>query len=58
MSDDAHHKFMTEKLHAFVDALKEKNADWVVDVAEGHGEVTVTVPGASIVDICIFACVK
>lgn len=54
MSDDAHHKFMTEKLHAFVDALKEKNADWVVDVAEGHGEVTVTVPGASIVDICTF----
>ncbi|HMT07600.1 MAG TPA: NADH-quinone oxidoreductase subunit C [Pyrinomonadaceae bacterium] len=45
---------MTEKLHAFVDALKEKNADWVADVAEGHGEVTVTIPGASIVDVCTF----
>lgn len=45
---------MTEKLHAFVDKLKEKNADWVVSVAEGHGEVTITVPRESIVNACSF----
>lgn len=45
---------MTEKLHAYVEKLREKNADWVGDVVEGHGEVTVTVPAASIVDTCSF----
>lgn len=54
MSVDAHRNFMTEKLHGFVDALKEKNADWVADVSEGHGEVTVTVPREAIVDACNF----
>ncbi|MFN0277559.1 MAG: NADH-quinone oxidoreductase subunit C [Pyrinomonadaceae bacterium] len=45
---------MTEKLHAFVEKLKEKNDAWVSTVSEGHGEVTVTVPRESIVDVCSF----
>ncbi len=45
---------MTEKLHAYVEKIKEKNADWVVSVTEGHGEVTVVVPRESIVDVCSF----
>ena len=45
---------MTEKLHAFVDKLKEKNAAWVADTVEAHGEVTVTVPRESIVEACAF----
>jgi NADH-quinone oxidoreductase subunit C len=43
---------MSEALHAFVDRLREKSGDWVVDVFEGHGEVTVVVPSGSIVDVC------
>lgn len=38
----------------FVEKLKEKSADWVISVAEGHGEVTVTVPRNDIVDVCSF----
>ncbi|MBK8465202.1 MAG: NADH-quinone oxidoreductase subunit C [Chloracidobacterium sp.] len=45
---------MTEKLHAYVEKLKEKNETWVNTVTEGHGEVTVTVPRGSIVDVCLF----
>lgn len=45
---------MTEKLHGYVEQIKEKNSDWVVSVVEGHGEVTVTVPRAAIVDVCSF----
>lgn len=45
---------MTEKLHVFVDKLKEKDASWVVDVVDAHGEVTITVPRGSIVDACRF----
>jgi NADH-quinone oxidoreductase subunit C len=45
---------MTETLHGYVEKLREKNADWVVGVAEGHGEVTVTVPAGSIVEACEF----
>lgn len=45
---------MTEKLHAYVEKLKAKNAAWVADVTEGHGEVTVVVPRDSIVDACSF----
>jgi len=45
---------MTEKLHAFVEKLKEKDQSWVTSVVEDHGEVTVTVPRESIVDICAF----
>ena len=45
---------MTDKLHAFVEKLKKKNESWVTGVAEGHGEVTVTVPRESIVEVCRF----
>lgn len=45
---------MTEKLHAYVDALKQENGAWAADVVEGHGEVTVTVPRESIADACAF----
>lgn len=45
---------MTEKLHAYVENLKAKNAAWVESVVEGHGEVTVFVPRESILDICRF----
>jgi NADH-quinone oxidoreductase subunit C len=45
---------MTEKLHAFVEKLRERDASWVVGVVDAHGEVTVTVPRNSIVDACRF----
>lgn len=41
-------------LTEFVDAIRNKDAAWVVSVVEGHGEVTVTVPRESIVDVCAF----
>ncbi|MEO7658246.1 MAG: NADH-quinone oxidoreductase subunit C, partial [Pyrinomonadaceae bacterium] len=37
-----------------VENLKQKNGGWVVSVFEGHGEVTVTVPGFDIVEICSY----
>jgi NADH-quinone oxidoreductase subunit C len=43
---------MTEKLHEFVENLRAENASWVTDVKDEHGEVTVTVPRESIVDVC------
>jgi NADH-quinone oxidoreductase subunit C len=43
---------MTEKLHEFVNKLKEENSAWVADVKDALGEVTVTVPRESIVDVC------
>lgn len=45
---------MSEKLREFVEKLREKNADWVTDVIEGHGEVTVIVPRDSVLDACAF----
>jgi NADH-quinone oxidoreductase subunit C len=45
---------MMEILHGYVDKLKSENAAWVTEVAEGHGELTVTVPRESIVDACRF----
>src|SRR5687768_13099040 len=38
----------------FVEKLKAKNSDWVTDVVEGHGEVTVFVPRESIFEACAF----
>ena len=43
---------MTEKLHGFVEKLKEENAAWIADTKEAFGEVTVVVPRESIVDVC------
>lgn len=45
---------MTEKLREFVEKLSAKNSNWVQDVGEGHGEVTVTMPRESIVEACEF----
>ncbi len=45
---------MTEKLHAFVEKLREKDAAWVGEVVDAHGEVTVTVPREAVVDVCRF----
>jgi len=45
---------MTEKLREFVEILRAKNASWVTEVAEGHGEVTVITPRESIVEACTF----
>lgn len=41
-------------LLGFVEKLKGENASWVVDVKDALGEVTVTVPRESIVDVCLF----
>src|SRR5262245_23273089 len=45
---------MTEKLYGYVESLKAKNADWVTDVIDAHGEVTVVVPREHIIDACAF----
>jgi len=45
---------MTEKLHAYVDGLKAENAEWVIDVKEAFGEVTIIVPREAIVGVCEF----
>ena len=41
-------------LGEFVEKLRSKNAGWVTEVIEGHGEVTVFVPRESIVEACGF----
>jgi NADH-quinone oxidoreductase subunit C len=43
---------MTEKLHEFVEKLKAENAEWVADVKDALGEVTVTVPREHIAAAC------
>ena len=43
---------MTEKLHEFVNKLKEENSAWIADLKDALGEVTITVPRESIVDVC------
>ncbi|KXK00940.1 MAG: NADH dehydrogenase subunit C [Acidobacteria bacterium OLB17] len=45
---------MTEKLQTFVDALKQKDPAWVLDVVSAHGETTVFVGRENIIDACIF----
>jgi NADH-quinone oxidoreductase subunit C len=45
---------MTEKLHAYVEKLKQENTDWVTDIKDELGEVTVIVPREGIVDACRF----
>ena len=45
---------MTERLREFVEAIRSNNADWVSDVVEAHGEVTVIVPRESISAACAF----
>jgi NADH-quinone oxidoreductase subunit C len=45
---------MTDKLHVYVGALKTENEGWVTDVKDALGEVTVTTPRETIVDLCEF----
>ena len=45
---------MSEILHTYVDALRSKNADWVAEVIEAHGELSVVVPRKAISEACIF----
>ena len=45
---------MNDRLHGYVEKLKQENSQWVADVTDAFGEVTITVPGGSIVDACRF----
>jgi len=45
---------MTEKLREFVEKLRSKNSDWVAELVEAFGEVTVVVPREAIADACEF----
>jgi len=42
----------TKVLLEFVERLKEEKAEWVGEVTDAHGEVTVIVPREDIVDVC------
>lgn len=42
----------TKVLLEFVEKLKAENAAWVTDFKDARGEITVTVPRESIVDVC------
>ena len=45
---------MSEVLHSYVEALRSKNAGWIVEVIEAHGELSVVVLRESIADACRF----
>jgi NADH-quinone oxidoreductase subunit C len=45
---------MTENLHEYVEKLNAENAEWVLDVKEAFGEVTVVVSRDAIDDACEF----
>ena len=42
----------TKVLHEYIEKLKAENAGWVADFKDARGEVTITVPRESIVDVC------
>lgn len=42
------------ELLEFAEKLKERNVDWVSDVVEAFGELTITVPASAIQDVCSF----
>lgn len=42
----------TKVLHDFVEKLRKENSGWIIDVKDALGEVTLTVPRESIVDVC------
>lgn len=43
---------MTEELHGFVEKLREKNSEWISEIVDAHGEVTVFLPREAIVEVC------
>lgn len=45
---------MTQSLITFADELKAKNPEWVSEVKDALGEVTITVPRENIVAVCRF----
>ncbi len=45
---------MSEVLHGYVEKLKSENAEWVLDVKEAFGEVTMIVSRDTIDDVCEF----
>lgn len=45
---------MTERLHGYVEKLKGENAEWVLDVKEAFGEVTVIVSRDAVDNACAF----
>ena len=42
----------TKILLEFVEKLKAENSAWVADFKDARGEITITIPRASIVDVC------
>ncbi len=42
----------TESLHEFVEKLKAEKAEWITEVVDSLGEVTITVSREFIVDVC------
>lgn len=42
----------TKVLHEFVDKLKAEKSEWIGEVIDALGEVTIIVPKESIVDVC------
>jgi len=42
----------TKVLHEYIERLKAENSAWVADLKDTYGEVTITVPRESIVDVC------
>jgi len=42
----------TKVLHEYIEKLKAENPLWVADLKDVYGEVTITVPRDSIVDVC------
>ena len=42
----------TKVLLEFVEKLKTENASWIGEIKDALGEVTITVPRESIVDVC------
>ena len=44
----------TWKLHGFVKAIKNKDSNWVVEVTDALGEISIIAPSEAIVDICSF----
>jgi NADH-quinone oxidoreductase subunit C len=44
----------TSALLGYVEKMKGENSSWVLEVKDALGEVTVTVPRESIVDVCRF----
>ncbi len=45
---------MTKKLYEYVDAMRLANPDWLGEVIDAFGEVTVFIPREFIVDACRF----